>query len=444
MNPVSATLGVLVLLLFGAGVASFVALFRGCFVLRGLARKSLLYDGARLLRSPLVPGISIIAAPRDASARSRAFVRRLLDLQYGTFEVILALNGPSEADRETWKRELRLSPSAGGGAGELHTTGVRGIYESADALRLVVTDQEPGDEADALNAGVNLARFPVVAVIDEECEFDSSLLLRMVVPMLESPERTVAVCTGGPASHAGGLFGGCGALESLRAWLGCATLYTSCDMAAPVARSAVLIAREAILEAGGFRSGVLELLVHLHGLARRGGKDLRIAGLLETGSRTRAARSLAELRARVDRDQLEIRQLWRRRYLLPGGVRALGWGLPALLCVRVLRPAAEATAYVLALVGWLAGWVEPALAGLVLLTTAGTGMVVSVAAVALREVADVRGSDPRLPAGLFLAAIPENLGYRQLRTVWQIAGLVRRAEKSPGTGARLYGPIPRL
>jgi hypothetical protein len=55
------------------------------------------------------------------------------------------------------------------------------------------------------------------------------------------------------------------------------------------------------------------------------------------------------------------------------------------------------------------------------------GMVQSLGAVVLREVAQPARSDPAQTTYLFLAAIPENLGYRQLRNLWLIADSSRSA-----------------
>jgi hypothetical protein len=59
---------------------------------------------------------------------------------------------------------------------------------------------------------------------------------------------------------------------------------------------------------------------------------------------------------------------------------------------------------------------------LVLLATVGMGIVLSMAAVVLRELAEPNSPDERRMAAMFFAAIPENLGYRQLRNLWLIAG----------------------
>jgi hypothetical protein len=50
------------------------------------------------------------------------------------------------------------------------------------------------------------------------------------------------------------------------------------------------------------------------------------------------------------------------------------------------------------------------------------GIVVSMAAVVLREFAGTDTPDERRMAAMFFASIPENLGYRQLRNLWLIAG----------------------
>ncbi len=444
MTAAPVILEALVLFLFAAGVASFAALLKGCRVLRRLARGSSCYDGPYLLRSSLVPGVSILTVPANASAQWRGLVRRLLDLEFGNFELVLVLNGPSEADMDTWTREFHLNLIVRGAPEDLPTAGIRGVYESVGAFRLVVVDKEPGGEADGLNAGVNVASFPVVAVVDLEAEFELALLLRLIVPMLEDPERTVAVCGAGPSRPSARQSGMFGALESLRSWMVRCAGSPDFDLAMAVPGSAVLVRRDTILEVGGFRAGPLELLARLRGMIRHKGKAWRIRCVPENVNRTSTPDSLAALHERTRRDQFELARLIRMHGGYPGGIRALGWGLPALLCERFVRPVVETAAYLLAIAGWLLGLVDGTLVGLVLLTTAGMGIVISMAAVTLREIANLRGSDPALLARLFFAAIPENLGYRQVRNLWLIAGFFSRSPEKQNRGRTAEGRRPAV
>ena len=109
--------------------------------------------------------------------------------------------------------------------------------------------------------------------------------------------------------------------------------------------------------------------------------------------------------------------------------RAARFGLPApmrgLVAQRLVRPLLETVALVVTAVGAALGWVDPALVGLTMLATVAMGIVISMAAVVLRELSDYQGSDPGRLTGAFLMAIPENLGYRQLRNLWLIAGYFR-------------------
>ena len=88
----------------------------------------------------------------------------------------------------------------------------------------------------------------------------------------------------------------------------------------------------------------------------------------------------------------------------------------------LFRSVLETAAYLLAAAGWITGLVQPAVAALVLVTSIGAGIVIPMAAVVLRELAEPSGMAPGSLAALCLTAIPENLGYRQVRNLWLMAG----------------------
>ena len=82
----------------------------------------------------------------------------------------------------------------------------------------------------------------------------------------------------------------------------------------------------------------------------------------------------------------------------------------------------ETVAYLMAIAGLALGLVDIYTVLLLLVATVGLGIVLSMAAVVLRELAEPNIPDERRMAALFFAAIPENLGYRQLRNLWLMAG----------------------
>jgi cellulose synthase/poly-beta-1,6-N-acetylglucosamine synthase-like glycosyltransferase len=412
------TVQALAVLLFLLGVGAFRVLVQGCFALRRRARAGSPDYSDVLLKSALAPAVTTIAVPPDASPESFQFARRLLDLEFGRNEVVIVLDGPSEVEMETWRSEFNLYQSARPVERKLPTAPVRGVYESRDPIRVVVVDKEPGGAADAWNAGVNVATSPVIGLLDPQSEFERRVLLRMIQPMLEAFEETVAVCGGESIPAAADLTSRWAALESLRAWMTRGAAFASRNLVLPIPGSVVLARRDAIVKSGGFTGGALELIMRLHGFALASQKPYRIAFLPAPVCYGRTPRGMAELRQMVRRDQRELARAFRNRKSLAG---PFGWRmLQDLYFDRSVRPKLETAAYVLAAAGLVMGWVDWKLAGFVLLSTAAIGMVQSLGAVVLRELAQPARPDPAQIASLFLAAIPENLGYRQLRNLWLI------------------------
>ena len=418
----------MVVCLFLLATAAFVALLKGCFVLRHMGRGVGHDDSAIFLKSPMVPAVSVIAVTRDASTESREFVRRLMGLHFGRHEVVLVLDGASTPAVEVWSREFRLLRSGRTDAappGFPSTARVREIYESTDSTNLVVIDKERGGEGDALNAGIRVASSPWIALIGPECEFEPTLLLPMIRPVLEWPE-TLGVCAVVPALAAGGLSGQIGAIESLRAWLGRLAAFAGWNILSPIPGCSMLLRRDAIVTVGGFRAGALEMFLRLHALARASGTPYRIALVPDPISRCRAPRSFEELHRFILWEQWGLARALGFRASWGRGLLPLGWGLPGLFAIRFLRPLLETAVLVLTLVGVLARWVDAPLAGVVLLATVGLGIILSMATVVFRELAETTGSDPDRLLRMFLCVFPENLGYRQIRNLWLIAGYAKR------------------
>jgi hypothetical protein len=407
-------------LLFAMGVAAFVSLVKGWFVLRRVAMAGRQNYTAVLLKSPMVPPVSTIAVPPDASPESVLFARRLLELHFGRNEVVIVLDGPSDAEMAVWKNEFKLCPSARVIGQKLPTAPVRGIYESKDPIRVVVVDKEKGGLVDAWNTAVNACTSPVIGLLDPASDFQPEILLRLIQPMLEAVDETIAICGGVSAPAGSGLAARFGALESLRAWMTRGAALSEANKTLPFPGSAVLVRKSSVVQAGGFTGGPLELILRLHGLGMATKKPYRILFVPEAVSHSRTPGTRAELRQQVDRDQREIARAFFRRIAIAG---PFGWRvLRTLFYARALRPWLETLAYILAIVGFAIGWVDFRTVLLLLLATVGMGIVLSMAAVVLRELAEPEFTDEPRMSALFFAAIPENLGYRQLRNLWLIAG----------------------
>jgi hypothetical protein len=435
MHPVfNGVLGGLLAFLFAAGLWGLFGLLRGRFRFRRLGYDPVSDECDVLLKSPLVPAVSLIAFIPDASPASREFVRRLLEIHYGKHELVLVLDGPSEGEIGFWKEEFGLSVSSRAAEPALPSARIRCIYEPAGPLRMVLVSKERGGEADSLNAAINVARSPLIGLVAPGSEFRPDAFLWLVRAILEDPERTIAACGADPVPPQAGFAARIATLESVRMWLaGCGASVRWKSLPA-LSGGCMLLSREAIVLAGGFRAGHLELLSRLDRRARMSRNPSRIAFVPGPISYPRPARTIAELRKSTLADQQEI-------------AGALRWpalaspGLSALFAARVLYPAAETAAYILTTIGLALGWTDFTWAALLLLASTGMGILQSAAAVLFRQLAGCQAFDPADLIKLIEAAIFENLGYRQLRNLWLIAGIFSRNPRPlHPSGNTLPGP----
>jgi len=107
-------LALVVLLLLGTA-AAIRNLVKGCSVLRRWRREAAHPYRDALLKSPLVPGVSVIAVVPQGTPERIELVRRLLALEFGEREVVVVLNGPSPMAVETWLRICQSGLASPGG-----------------------------------------------------------------------------------------------------------------------------------------------------------------------------------------------------------------------------------------------------------------------------------------------------------------------------------------
>ncbi|HXB71241.1 MAG TPA: glycosyltransferase family 2 protein [Candidatus Acidoferrales bacterium] len=422
--------------LLGAAAGRVVLLLKGALEARRQRANGTDDSWATLLRSDLVPAVAVIAAPPDASDASCRFVRRLLNLHAGNSEMVLVLDGPSDAAMEVWKREFHLQPTsrlvnprlvnAGLVNPGLATKPVKALYVSSESIPLVVVEKEPGGRADCLNAGVNVANAPVIATVDADAQFVEESLLRLLRPMLADPQQTVAVCAVAPGASEPGWAARFYRLGFLRTWLGRCAGLAAWNAFLPAPGCFTMLSRDAVLRAGGFQAGPLEMAIHLHALARAAHQPYRIVFISEPMSRPSAPRQYGAVREAVARDQMEVgAALHFHKGLVPGS-GSLGWlAIPGLLASRLLLPLIETASLLLGAAAMAAGWIAPATFALLVAAPLAAETLVSMTAVLLEQLASGANAEPRQVATLFFSSIAESLGYRQWKNLWMVRDLLR-------------------
>jgi Glycosyl transferase family 2 len=147
------------------------------------------YDALSVSRFT-IPVSIIVPIVEDSSSVSSA-IASLLALNYPEVEVIVVASGVAKPTLDTLAREWELEAREFFYRRTLETADVRRIYRSGRDPRLIVIDKAAGGASDALNCGVNVARYRYVMSIAPEVTFDADALLRVMAAALRDPATVV-------------------------------------------------------------------------------------------------------------------------------------------------------------------------------------------------------------------------------------------------------------
>lgn len=392
----------------------------------------------------LEPPISILVPAYNEAANITASIRSLLQMNYPEYEIIVINDGSRDRTLEVLRAEFALVSFPEVYRDRLPTQAVQTIYRSATYSQLRVLDKANGGKADALNAGINSARYPLFCALDADSILQRDSLERLVRPFLEDPNMvacggTVRVVNG--CQVRGGFLVGAGLprnllalfqiVEYLRAFLFGRLGWSQCNALLLISGAFGLFHKETVVAVGGYRHNTIgedmELIVRLHRKLRQRGQVYRIAYVPDPVCWTEAPEDWQTLRHQRVRWQRGLSDsLWLNRSLLfhrRGG--AAGWlAFPYMVLFEWFGPLIEVIGYVfMALAFWLDLVSSLALVAFLLMAV-GFGLLNSVTALLLEEISFHIYPRPKHLLLLLGAAIAENFGYRQLHSLWRLSGLL--------------------
>lgn len=409
-----------------------------------------------VLGSPLVPPISLLTPAYNESASIRESVRAMLTLHYPKHEVIVVNDGSTDDTLQILIEEFRLYKSSREPSHAIATAPIRAIYESRSPIRLVVIDKENGGgKADALNAALNVARTPLVAVLDADSLIETDALLAIVKPFLDDPQTLatggiIRVANGCTVEHGRvvGVATPASALprfqvvEYLRAFLHGRIAFSFLNSVLLVSGAFGVFRRDAILSAGGYDTTTvgedMELVIRLHHLWRERRQPYRIVFVPYPVCWTQVPESWKSLHDQRNRWQRgTVESLWRHRTMFCNprfGVVGLV-GFPYFVFFETLGPLVEVTGYATTVFGLLLHLISIELALAFLIVSILFGILLSVSAVLLEDLTARRYPSVRDVVRLTCSAVVENLGFRQLLTIWRTEGLLDALRGKTGWGS---------
>ena len=113
--------------------------------------------------------ISLVVPAYNESRSIVTSIKALLQLEYPDFEVVVVNDGSTDDTLEKLISGFQLYPYPEAYRKQVPCRQVRATYRSARYRNLRVVDKENGgSKADAANAGINICRNPLVAIVDAD------------------------------------------------------------------------------------------------------------------------------------------------------------------------------------------------------------------------------------------------------------------------------------
>ena len=386
--------------------------------------------------------MTLICPVHDEEAGVVASVNSLISLRYPEFQVVVVNDGSTDATLERLIEAFRLRPSHRVLRQLLPTQEVRGIYESVYVPNLLVVDKANGGKADALNCGLNLARYPLVCCMDGDSLLENDSLLRIARPFMDRPGlvasggviRPLNGCRVTPMGIRGihlpeSWLARFQIVEYLRAFLFGRVGLASLDSVFIVSGAFGAFRKDLVVRAGGFDTATVgedfELVVRLHRRMRDWGQPYHITLVPDPICWTEVPEDLKTLGRQRNRWQRGLWEaLWthRRMWFNPAYGRVGLFSMPYFLLFEALAPVIEASGYLLFAGSVWRHSLNTPFAVLFLYVALLLGVLNSVVSVLLQEISGHRYQGLKAFSLLLLAAVAENFGYRQLTLWWRLRG----------------------
>jgi cellulose synthase/poly-beta-1,6-N-acetylglucosamine synthase-like glycosyltransferase len=412
------------------------------------ARRRVPFAGLEeIFHSPLAPPISVVVPVRNMADLIVDSTRGLLNLRYPDFEVIVVDDGSTDDTFGRLEREFRLVEIDKVIRDELETIGsVSSVYApSTGESLLVIRKESMGRPADAVNTGVNAARYPLICRIDADTYLDGNALLSVAKPFIEDPVQTIAVgatirvangCTlragrvVGPRVPGGWLLT-IQSAEYLRAFLLGRAGWSQLQGMLFISGAFGVFKREIYELVGGFHMYTegddLEMTTSIHHRLLKDRRPYRIGFVPEPCCWTivpSSYRRLAHQRSRWS--QILSETLWIHKVMLfnPRYRRVGLVVLPFYLIFELISALVEMLAVVAFIAGWALGILSPAVVLLFVAAGLGYGAFLTVVSVITEEITYHRYRTWRDFALLVYGAVAENVGFRQIYAWWRFRGIL--------------------
>ena len=446
MNTIRILLWVILVYYIALHAIYLLLLLIGSLQVRRYNRAITFAEFRRIGESRLSMPVSLIIPCFNEAAIICATIRNILRLTYPQFEVIVVSDGSTDGTMEILAESFKLRRVDRFGRRYIGTEQIRSVHESPDYPNLVVVDKVNGRRADAINAGVAMARYPLLCVIDADCLLEPDALLHMARPFLRDsrvaavagvvrPSNGLAVVDGEIVSKGfpRSLIGLNQEVEYARSFQWARIGLSRLRSMLCISGALILIRKHLFEKIGGPWPDAItddieftmRLNRHIHD--RRNKEDQKLVFVPDAVCYTEIPEKISQYASQRNRWQRgTLQALWRNRGMIFNpryGMTGL-FGMPFFLIFEGLAAIVELSAWILMAVCLVLGIATGfEIIGMIFLAYI-LGVFLSLSAVLITESGRLRSATWRDFWRLILAILIDNIGFHQVHLLCRVVGTV--------------------
>lgn len=401
---------------------------------------------ADLMDSPVTPPVALLVPAYNEQDAIVATVESMLELKYPEKEVIVIDDGSEDATLHRLIQRFELQKMDLIYRAALPATAPTAFFYNPNIPELLVITKPNGGKPDALNVGVNVARSPYFCTVDADSIVEDEALLRLMAPIVHANVNTVV--SGGVVRIANGCrvergrvteiglprtwIERCQVVEYIRTFLFGRPGWNFLHANFICSGAFCLLHKESVVLAGGFSTDTvtedIDMIATLHRFLKKKGWKYQMVFTTDPVCWTECPKSMAMLGRQRRRWQMGLMQTVVKHDGLIFNPRHGMLGLlsvPFHAYIEAIGCVVEALGLLILPISFFIGAMPFSLFLLLMFLAFGYGTLLSMASVLLAEATVRRYPKVSDMMTLVKYAFLENLGYRQLVSIYRAQGVLR-------------------
>lgn len=424
-------------------IAYIIQLIISYFRLRKERKEELANDYEHYANSDNLLPITLIVPAYNEEDNIVHNVKSLMKLNYPNYEVVVVNDGSKDKTHFKMIEAFELKKVNPSIKVSIPTQEIQGVYYNSKYPNLVYVDKLNGGKSDALNAGINISKYPLFACLDADSRIEKNSLLMLGEMFIKDSTTVVA---GGFVRIANGSVIEDGEwrgfdlpeksiekfqiVEYFRSFLYGRVAWGKSLLI--VSGAFGLFKKDAVIEVGGYKNNTIgedmEIVVRMHHKFKKEKRKYSVKFCDKAICWTQCPMSIKDLRGQRRRWQVGLFDTLLSHFSMTFNPRygAVGFlSMPYNFIFELLGVIVESLGYLIIPFSVIMGELNMFFFVMYLLLSVILGTMLSVGGILLEQYTRKGCFTPDQIMKLSIYAFLENLGYRQLIVLFRLEGVLR-------------------